>query len=101
MFLRSAFVLAAFLVATPAMAQPAPGNPQYQETVTLLGFDIASDTYNGQVSISANPCPDVRYSVGLGVSGVKNADDARDKVKAQVAKIAEDIRQAAAHCGSH
>lgn len=101
MLRSSAFIAVAFLAATPALAQPAQGNAQYQEAVYLTDFNLSADTYSGQVRITASPCPNVTFSVSFNFNGVKDADAARDTVRVQVAKIAEDIKQAAAHCSSH
>ena len=100
----TALVASTLLIAAPAIAQPAQapqGNPAYQVAVRMSSFDLASDTYTALVSVSGQPCPNVSFGVGFGVGGVKNADDAKDKYKAQITKIADDIRQTAAHCSDH
>jgi hypothetical protein len=101
LFTAPIFFAVAATMALPAIAQPVTGNPNYTEQVTLNGFDPSTNTYGALVNIAGNPCPDVHYGLYLNVVGVKNADDAKDKVKDQVAKIADDIKHAAATCGSH
>jgi hypothetical protein len=99
MFRRSILFAAALLVAGPGFAQP-PASPQIQQTVVLSSFDAGTDTYSGFVNVNAAPCPGTTFSLNVGFSGARNADAARDQVKAKVAKIIEDIRQEAMHCTS-
>jgi hypothetical protein len=73
----------------------------YNESVNLYSFNPDDNTYNGQVTIQASPCPNVGYNVQLPAARVKDSEDAKDKVKEQVAKIAADIDKAAADMCKH
>jgi hypothetical protein len=102
---RGRQVVGAFLgvlgLAIAPVAASQPTAPTINVTVFLGSYDLASDSYSGAVMVRSTPCPEVASNVGLPVSGVKNEADALVKVKTQVAKISQDINQAAAHCAKH
>ena len=92
----SAIVVGALISASSALAAPVPVNVQ----VTLAGYNGSNDTYSASVHVTANPCPGVNIDTFLNVPA-KNADEARDKTKADIAKITKDANEEAAHCGTH
>ena len=73
-------------------------HPAISETVTLYNFNPKDNSYGADIHIAATPCPGVAYNVDLMVSGVKSADEAKAKVKAQADKIMADIGAAAEKC---
>ena len=73
-------------------------HPAISETVTLYNFNPKDNSYGADIHIAATPCPGVAYNVDLMVSGVKSADEAKAKVRAQVDKIMADIGAAAEKC---
>ena len=102
MRLSTFLALSAAALATPASAQPsaAPsGNTSHTVTTYLDSYDATTNSYSGRVIVGAQPCSDVNFSIILPVDHVRNPDEARNKVTGQIAKIDQDIREAAASCG--
>ena len=73
--------------------------PAVSESVTLYNFNPKDNTYGADINITATPCPGVAYKVDLMASGVKSAEEAKAKVKAQIDKVTADIDAAAEKCG--
>jgi hypothetical protein len=97
--------IAAVLSATSASAQNPQTEPamqadaQVKEVVTLQAFNAEDKTFAAQIHVSADPCPGVEYDAHWTTSGVKDRYAAIDKVRGQVAKIANDMQHLAASCG--
>src|SRR5208337_4924037 len=76
------------------------GRPQshvpINEIVTLQSFNASDNTYAGVVQILASACSNANYNISLMVSGVKDTEDAKLKVRKEFDKISSDVDKAAA-----
>lgn len=63
----------------------------YRIVTTATQFNATDNTYTFEVRFTANPCPEVNYSIPFYPSGVKDSDDAIAQVQPQIDKIAADL----------
>ena len=92
------FACLPMVTALAAGAAAAQGQPAVTEVVTLTQFYPATNLYDAQISIKAIPCTNSKVDLTLYVDRVRDADEARARVKEQVAEITEDVRAVAAKC---
>jgi hypothetical protein len=101
-----ALTLLSLAVALPAEAQTSPPagqvpiqkQPPYTLLVNFTGFNTLQKTFTGEVLIHATPCRQASYNILLEVVGVKDSEEALDRVKGDIERVADNISKEADRC---
>jgi hypothetical protein len=87
MHLPKLILAAALITASAAHAQATVHPATRLWPILMTGFDPSNNTFSGTARISTSACGRVIYDVFLPFTGAANEDHAREKTKAEQAKI--------------